>query len=123
MPATFQDLVQQVAQLSRRKAVTAPPAATFDVDVDADAPPALATLPGFSTAPTPVITPRIRADANRVGQLNASRRVNAPDARALAELHEVGVTRASLYAPSADANEVLRFLDDVAPLVDATKER
>jgi alkanesulfonate monooxygenase SsuD/methylene tetrahydromethanopterin reductase-like flavin-dependent oxidoreductase (luciferase family) len=46
-----------------------------------------------------------------------------PDARALAELHEVGVTRASLYAPSADANEVLRFLDDVAPLVDATKER
>ena len=43
-----------------------------------------------------------------------------PDARALNELREVGVTRATLYAPSADADQVLRFLDDVAPLVDAT---
>jgi hypothetical protein len=32
----------------------------------------------------------------------------------------VGVTRATLYAPSADADQVLRFLDEVAPLVDAT---
>jgi len=44
-----------------------------------------------------------------------------PDARALDELREIGVTRASLYAPSAGADQVLRFLDDVAPLVDATK--
>jgi probable F420-dependent oxidoreductase len=43
-----------------------------------------------------------------------------PNARALDELREVGVTRATLYAPSADADQVLRFLDDVAPLVDAT---
>jgi probable F420-dependent oxidoreductase len=42
-----------------------------------------------------------------------------PDARALNELREVGVTRATLYAPSADTEQVLRFLDDVAPLVDA----
>jgi probable F420-dependent oxidoreductase len=41
-----------------------------------------------------------------------------PDTRALNELREVGVTRASLYAPSADADQILRFLDDVAPLVD-----
>jgi probable F420-dependent oxidoreductase len=46
-----------------------------------------------------------------------------PDARALDELREVGVTRATLYAPSADADQVLRFLDDVAPLVDATGQR
>ena len=45
-----------------------------------------------------------------------------PDARALDELREIGVTRATLYAPSAGAEQVLRFLDDVAPLVDATKE-
>jgi hypothetical protein len=32
----------------------------------------------------------------------------------------VGVTRATLYAPSADADQVLRFLGEVAPLVDAT---
>ena len=43
-----------------------------------------------------------------------------PDAHALNELREVGVTRATLYAPSADADQVLRFLDDVAPFVDAT---
>jgi probable F420-dependent oxidoreductase len=43
-----------------------------------------------------------------------------PDARALNELREVGVTRATLYAPSADADQVLRFLDEVALLVDAT---
>jgi alkanesulfonate monooxygenase SsuD/methylene tetrahydromethanopterin reductase-like flavin-dependent oxidoreductase (luciferase family) len=34
---------------------------------------------------------------------------------------DIGVTRATLYAPSAGAEEVLRFLDDVAPLVDETK--
>jgi alkanesulfonate monooxygenase SsuD/methylene tetrahydromethanopterin reductase-like flavin-dependent oxidoreductase (luciferase family) len=44
----------------------------------------------------------------------------SPDAGALNELREVGVTRATLYAPSADADQVLRFLDEVAPLVDAT---
>ena len=43
-----------------------------------------------------------------------------PDARAINELRHVGVTRATLYAPSADADQVLRFLDEVAPLVDAT---
>jgi probable F420-dependent oxidoreductase len=43
-----------------------------------------------------------------------------PDARAINELRQVGVTRATLYAPSADADQVLRFLDEVAPLVDAT---
>jgi hypothetical protein len=32
----------------------------------------------------------------------------------------VGVTPATLYAPSADADQVLRFLDEVALLVDAT---
>jgi probable F420-dependent oxidoreductase len=42
-----------------------------------------------------------------------------PDARAINELRQVGVTRATLYAPSADADQVLRFLDEVAPLVDA----
>jgi hypothetical protein len=36
-------------------------------------------------------------------------------------LRDVGVTRATLYAPSAGTKEVLRFLDDVAPLVDETK--
>jgi probable F420-dependent oxidoreductase len=44
-----------------------------------------------------------------------------PDARTLEELHEIGVTRALLYAPSADPDQVLRFLDDVTPLVHATK--
>jgi probable F420-dependent oxidoreductase len=44
-----------------------------------------------------------------------------PDARALDELRELGVTRATLYAPFAAADQVLRFLDDVAPLVDAMK--
>jgi probable F420-dependent oxidoreductase len=43
-----------------------------------------------------------------------------PDARAINELREIGVTRATLYAPSADADQVLRFLDEVAQLVDAT---
>jgi probable F420-dependent oxidoreductase len=46
-----------------------------------------------------------------------------PDARALNELREVGVTRATLYAPSADADQVLRFLDEAAPLIDATGQR
>ena len=44
-----------------------------------------------------------------------------PDARALNELRDPGVTRARLYAPSAGTEEALRFLDEVAPLVDATK--
>ena len=44
-----------------------------------------------------------------------------PDARALEELRDAGVSRAALYAPPADADQVLRFLDDVTPLVDATK--
>lgn len=43
-----------------------------------------------------------------------------PDARALDALCELGVTRATLYVPSADADHVLRCLDDVAPLVEAT---
>jgi probable F420-dependent oxidoreductase len=43
-----------------------------------------------------------------------------PDVRALEELRGIGVTRAVLYAPSADADQVSRFLDDMAPLVDAT---
>jgi probable F420-dependent oxidoreductase len=43
-----------------------------------------------------------------------------PNARAINELREIGVTRATLYAPPADADQVLRFLDEVAPLVDAT---
>ena len=38
---------------------------------------------------------------------------------AAGQLREVGVTPATLYAPSADTEQVLRFLDDVAPLVDA----
>jgi alkanesulfonate monooxygenase SsuD/methylene tetrahydromethanopterin reductase-like flavin-dependent oxidoreductase (luciferase family) len=43
-----------------------------------------------------------------------------PDPAALHELRDLGVTRATLYAPTSDADEVLRFLDDIAPLVDAT---
>src|SRR5215207_752902 len=43
-----------------------------------------------------------------------------PEVRALNELRELGVTRATLYAPFADADHVFRFLDDVTPLVDAT---
>jgi hypothetical protein len=43
-----------------------------------------------------------------------------PDRSALNELRAVGVARATLYAPSADADQVLRFLDEAAPLVDAT---
>jgi probable F420-dependent oxidoreductase len=42
-----------------------------------------------------------------------------PDVRALNELRELGVSRATLYAPSAAADEVLRFLDEATPLVDA----
>src|SRR3954469_3147945 len=42
-----------------------------------------------------------------------------PHPRALNELRDVGVTRATLYAPSAGAEEVLRFLDSAAPLLDA----
>ena len=34
---------------------------------------------------------------------------------------DAGVSRAVLYAPPADADQVLRFLDDVTPLVHATK--
>src|SRR3954467_14766632 len=42
-----------------------------------------------------------------------------PHPRALDELRDAGVTRATLYAPSAGAEEVLRFLDSAAPLLDA----
>jgi alkanesulfonate monooxygenase SsuD/methylene tetrahydromethanopterin reductase-like flavin-dependent oxidoreductase (luciferase family) len=41
-----------------------------------------------------------------------------PDARAPNELRDAGVPRATLYAPSAGADEVLRFPDDVAQLVE-----
>ena len=44
-----------------------------------------------------------------------------PDERALNQLQAIGVTRATLYAPSAAADEVLRFLDEVTPLVSAMK--
>jgi probable F420-dependent oxidoreductase len=43
-----------------------------------------------------------------------------PDTRALNALRDGGVTRATLYAPFGDTDQVLHFLDDVAPLVDAT---
>lgn len=42
-----------------------------------------------------------------------------PEAAHLAELREIGVNRALLYAPPDDADTVRRFLDQVAPL--ATK--
>jgi probable F420-dependent oxidoreductase len=44
-----------------------------------------------------------------------------PEAGALEALRDIGVSRATLYAPPAGTEGVLRFLDDVAPLVDATK--
>ena len=59
-------------------------------------------------------------EAGRGGDIPVTVQGAEPDARALNELREAGVTRATLYAPSADADQVLRFLDDVAPLVDAT---
>jgi alkanesulfonate monooxygenase SsuD/methylene tetrahydromethanopterin reductase-like flavin-dependent oxidoreductase (luciferase family) len=58
--------------------------------------------------------------AGRDGDIPVTVQGAEPDARALNELREVGVTRATLYAPFADADQVLRFLDDVTPLVDAT---
>jgi probable F420-dependent oxidoreductase len=58
--------------------------------------------------------------AGRDGAIPVTVQGAEPDTRALNELREVGVTRATLYAPFADADQVLRFLDDVAPLVDAT---
>jgi hypothetical protein len=58
--------------------------------------------------------------AARVADIPVTVQGAEPDARALNELREVGVTRATLYAASADARQVMRFLDDVAPLVDAT---
>jgi probable F420-dependent oxidoreductase len=70
---------------------------------------------------------RIQAlqDAARAAGRNADIPVTVqgaePDARALEELRDAGVTRAVLYAPPADADQVLRFLDDVTPLVHATK--
>ena len=59
-------------------------------------------------------------DAGRNADIPVTLQGAEPDARALNELQEVGVTRATLYAPSAGAEQVLRFLDDAAPLVDAT---
>jgi alkanesulfonate monooxygenase SsuD/methylene tetrahydromethanopterin reductase-like flavin-dependent oxidoreductase (luciferase family) len=44
-----------------------------------------------------------------------------PQTRTLNEPQGIGVSRATLYAPSAGPEEVLGFLDDVAPLIDATK--
>ncbi|NUK82623.1 LLM class flavin-dependent oxidoreductase, partial [Streptomyces lunaelactis] len=41
----------------------------------------------------------------------------AADAAHLAQLREIGVNRAVLYAPPADADTVRRFLDGIAPLV------
>ena len=70
---------------------------------------------------------RIRAlrDAARAAGRDAEIPVTVqgaePDARALEALHDVGVTRATLYAPSAGTEEVLRFLDEAAPLIDATE--
>ncbi|WP_158842829.1 LLM class F420-dependent oxidoreductase [Saccharothrix deserti] len=45
-----------------------------------------------------------------------------PEAARLAELREIGVNRAVLYAPPADADTVRRFLDQVAPLVTAFQD-
>ena len=45
-----------------------------------------------------------------------------PDAAALKELRASGVDRAVLYAPPADANTVLRFLDQVALLRSAVSD-
>ena len=59
-------------------------------------------------------------EAGRSAEIPVTIQGAEPDARTLNELREVGVTRATLYAPSADAEQVLRFLDDVAPLLDAT---
>ena len=58
--------------------------------------------------------------AGRDGDIPVTVQGAEPDARAINELRELGVTRATLYAPFADADHVLRFLDDVTPLVDAT---
>jgi probable F420-dependent oxidoreductase len=57
--------------------------------------------------------------AGRDGDIPVTIQGADPDTRALNELRKVGVTRATLYAPFADADQVLRLLDDVAPLVDA----
>jgi hypothetical protein len=59
--------------------------------------------------------------AGRSGDIPVTVQGAEPDAHTLKELREIGVTRATLYAPSAGAEEVLRFLDDAAPLIDATK--
>ena len=62
-------------------------------------------------------------EAGRDGDIPVTLQGADPDARALNDLREIGVTRTTLYAPSADADQVLRFLDDVAPLIDATGQR
>ncbi|MER5223249.1 LLM class F420-dependent oxidoreductase [Streptomyces flaveus] len=45
-----------------------------------------------------------------------------PDAAHLTELREIGVNRALLYAPPADAYTVRSFLDEVAPLATAFQD-
>lgn len=45
-----------------------------------------------------------------------------PDAAHLTELREIGVNRAVLYAPPADADTVRGFLDQVAPLVTTARD-
>jgi hypothetical protein len=44
--------------------------------------------------------------------------IRAIPVASIAGTTEIGVTRATLYAPSADTAEILHFLDDVTPLVD-----
>ncbi|GAB2978448.1 LLM class F420-dependent oxidoreductase [Streptomyces pseudoechinosporeus] len=73
--------------------------------------------------------------AERIAKLRAAGRVAGraddvpvtvfgaePDAAHLTELREIGVNRALLYAPPADADTVRSFLDEVAPLATAFQD-
>ncbi|ADI11734.1 oxidoreductase [Streptomyces bingchenggensis BCW-1] len=56
-------------------------------------------------------------EAGRTDEVPVTVFGTAPDAAHLAQLQEIGVNRAVLYAPPTDAETVRRFLDEIAPLV------